>query len=186
MKKLLDLFVIASLTTMAYGTMSLTISVGGDTTITEVTMAPSGHLVLDIKNIGDFNQPAEAMYFGLIADSDYGLITGGATDMNVAPSASSLDQDPADYADLVAIYGDDGIFGSIGAWQTGTYAGGVYFRDIDFHCVDDGDVTIYLISSGADMSEWHELDSVLVHQVTVPEPATIALLCLGGLLLRKK
>jgi hypothetical protein len=189
MKKMLVLFVIASLTAMANGAMSLNISVGGSTSVTEITLAPSGHLVLDIKNTGDFTQSAdpaisEAGYFGLIADSDYGLITGGVTTA-AAPSASSFDTDPADYADLVAIYGDDGVFCSIGAWNTGTYDGGIYFDEIDFHCVAAGDVTIQLISTGPGMDEWHLLDSVLVHQVTIPEPTTVCLLSIGGLLLRR-
>ena len=55
---------------------------------------------------------------------------------------------------------------------------GVYL-DFDFHCLALGDAVIVVRDGSGNIT-----DSILVHQV--PEPMTIALLGLGGLLLRRR
>jgi hypothetical protein len=65
---------------------------------------------------------------------------------------------------------------------SGTNPGGVAFI-FRFHCSAPGDVTISLYNTMVGDYETPD-DVILIHQV--PEPATIALLGLGGLLLRRR
>jgi hypothetical protein len=52
---------------------------------------------------------------------------------------------------------------------------------IDFHCEGPGVVTVSLLNPDNLAVAY---DTQIINQI--PEPATIALLCLGGLLIRKK
>jgi hypothetical protein len=73
---------------------------------------------------------------------------------------------------------DTGLYGM----EPGQYpVAGTWFTCV-FHCLSDSDVYINLYDTSGSILE----DSILVHQHAIPEPATIALLSLGGLLLRKK
>jgi len=65
-------------------------------------------------------------------------------------------------------------------------AGTVLFDDIDIHCEGNFGllaVTMYKLNNDTFLVTRTD-DFIIVNQI--PEPATIALLCLGGLLLRKK
>jgi len=57
-------------------------------------------------------------------------------------------------------------------------AGGWLIQDTLFHCDGPGDVTIALVDNNGNI-----IDAQVIHQT--PEPATMLLLGLGGLLLRK-
>jgi hypothetical protein len=67
------------------------------------------------------------------------------------------------------------------AQAVGANPGGTAF-ELMFHCAKPGTVTISLYNSGGDYVTPD--DRITIHQV--PEPATIALLGLGGLLLKRR
>ena len=79
------------------------------------------------------------------------------------------------------------ISGSADAGQLGT---GIEapLATVIFHCDDEGDVVISMMDVYTMDVNWGQvipiMNGMIIHQI--PEPATIALLCLGGLLLRKK
>jgi len=53
---------------------------------------------------------------------------------------------------------------------------------IDFHCTGEGDVILLLF----DPDTLEMYDTQVIHQVPIPEPMTVVLLGLGGLLLRRR
>jgi len=69
---------------------------------------------------------------------------------------------------------------------------GTPLATISYQCASTETVTIDLVFVAAGATDWRALntdeDTINMHGMTIvqPEPATIALLCLGGLLLRKK
>ena len=183
MKKMLTLVLILAVASFASAAMNLQISVGGNTGTTETTVSPSTNITLGITNLGDYVQPDDFAGFGIIVFSGPGTISGGVV-MAAAPSATMIDSDPCNQAELASMFGGPGIYGSIASWTTGTFAGGTYIDQLNFHCDGPSPVLVQLIWMDQNFENYTVVDSLIVHQV--PEPATIALLCLGGLLLRKK
>jgi hypothetical protein len=179
MKKLLALVLVLAVVSLANAAMVLDLSVGADNAA-DVLLAP-GSFVLSVTNSGNFVQPADFAGFGLVVISGSGTISGGVVTA-LAPSASGFDTDPANQADLAALFGGAGVYGTIASWTAGTFAGGKYLDGITFDYAG-GDVLIQLITT-ADFETFTVADSVLVKQI--PEPATMALLALGGLLFRRK
>ena len=84
--------------------------------------------------------------------------------------------------------GQDGDVGSVLLAGTTTLipSGTQLFENIGFHCEAEGDVVITLAKINEDW-EWTGdiYDTVTIHQA-VPEPMTVTLLGLGGLLLRRR
>jgi hypothetical protein len=62
------------------------------------------------------------------------------------------------------------------------------FATIDFHCDGPGDVTLTLYrNNGLAWVPWYTSSGISTMTIQqIPEPATIALLCLGGLMLRRR
>jgi len=82
------------------------------------------------------------------------------------------------------VYGDGSLLLDI--WEVNMSDGNpTHFQGIgvldakEFHCDAMGDVVIDLLNDGMEI-----IDSIVIHQI--PEPATIALLGLGGLLLKRR
>jgi len=139
---------------------------------------PSDYLALDIYSNGF--APGEDVYFALVCNPA-GTISGGAVVKPPAPDATMLDPGMG----LVTPDGGLGIYGFIGSMtipQTSAPAG-TYINGIVFHCEGPADAIVHLYTT-VDGGSYALADTLLVHQI--PEPATIALLCLGGLLLRKR
>lgn len=177
MKKLLSLVLVLALASLA-NAMVLSISVGGDINLQEITVAPSTELVLDIHS-GGFLQ-GEGRYLGLVAIGP-GTISGGIV---TPPAPDATEVLGPEWAEL---YPGQGMYGYIDTFSTAaSYSApaGTYFDQILFHCDGPGDVLVQLITT-TDFVEYAVVDQLVIHQI-VPEPATMALLSLGGLLLRRK
>jgi hypothetical protein len=194
MKKLLVLMLVASLTALANG-MMLDISVGGFPTVPKGTLesptdsgvilteVPSQYIMLDIGSNGYIPGGADDLYWGLVVRDNYeGTITldSGRCLMPPAPDLSSM-LTAADNDEFFP--GSGGTYGCVMSGAGVTAAAGIYFDEIIFHCDSPHDVVIELWST-LDYGTFILEDAVIIHQI--PEPATIALLSLGGLLLRKR
>ncbi|PKL47084.1 MAG: hypothetical protein CVV39_06325 [Planctomycetes bacterium HGW-Planctomycetes-1] len=183
MKKLLVLAVILSVTAMA-NAMVLSIAVGGDTGVSEITVLPSGELVLAV-HADVFNQ-GDGITWGLVVYSGDGTIIGTSGIVTaLAPNASFLapEEELLDWANM---FGYSGVYGGVDTFEVSpvyTTVGGLYFDEIVFQAGSSGTVTVQLIET-LDFETYDVVDSLSI--IIIPEPATIALLCLGGLLIRKK
>ena len=170
MKKLLFVLLILSIAPMAGATLSL--RVNGADAGDAITMAPSDTALIGVNQSEVHNFVA----YVVLMTQGPGSWTG-VSHVYAPPALANVegwtyygtDVDPS-----MDIWG--GNFSLPGLAQGGP---GV-FGDVQFHCDGPGDVTILLLDE-----DQNEVDALTIHQV-IPEPATIALLCLGGLLLRKK
>jgi hypothetical protein len=181
MKKLLSLVLVLALASLA-NAMILQISVNGnpepiDSTI---TLLPSEEVVLDILSPDGYTTGSD-VYWALVVNPAVGTISGGHVIMPPAPDGSSML--PADWGPYFSET-ELGVYGCVISYSAPTAPAGVYFDGIIFHCEGPGDAVIQLIST-VDFGSFTVEDTVIIHQ-EIPEPATIALLSLGGLLLRRK
>jgi len=183
MKKLLVLVVIAALTVPAKCNGSvLQIFVNGvmDPPDSTITLLPSETVVLSIYAPQGWVDSGIGFpeFWGLMCYKAVGTITGGVARIPPAPTGSSMPVVPQ-WATL--FLGQGGVSGEI---VPELAPSGVYFDGIIFHCESAGDAVINLWFT-PDYFETITLeDHVIIHQI--PEPATMLLLGLGGLLLKKR
>jgi hypothetical protein len=192
MKKLFVLMLVLGLASAASAAAGLAISVGDDNepADSDYYVLENGTLTLDVHATTDIvGAGAGEGDWVLICDEALGTIRDGNTvpygdvSLNIMWTASG-----SGVVDLPEGYdGDVGtviVFGTTLTVPSGT----VLFDDIVFTClVGEGDVTIILAKINEDweyMGDDWIYDTVVIHQI--PEPATIALLGLGGLLLRRR
>ena len=183
MRKLLILFVVLGVASMANATLQISVNGDQDPTDSEYTVLPSENATLDIWTdaaIAAFENVTWALIVNDLdatIDGGVGLVAG----FNVIGDIEAQGWAPAGY---------DGRFGGyLGPMTGGPIAGDTVYDEFLFHCINgENDAVIELwdlvdIGGGA----WalnSLLDSAVIHQV--PEPMTMVLLGLGGLMLRRR
>ncbi|MHC4707533.1 MAG: PEP-CTERM sorting domain-containing protein [Planctomycetota bacterium] len=164
----------------------LQISVGGEPhpVSSEIVLAPSDELIIDIWTDSGFAQ-FEGVTYSMSAMTHYGSLDwSGATFSN--PPSTNIINGPWPAAELPP--GDNppeaGFWGSIFSIEAATPADTVLVNNIFYHALDGGDATIWLYEWLGDPGQEDPtvVDAVVIHQGVIPEPMTIALLGLGGLL----
>jgi len=180
MKKLLSLVLVLAL--CGFASAAVTVNITDATGASEITVAPSDYVelliwyTLDSEALGGIDWEIGAAGPGTLAQ----------------PTITATGRNPAN--DYVGPGFDEGMqweiaaVSDIGASLGQGIANPV--ATVMFHCDDYGLVTIsgidvYTVTStNPRLQVFPTINGMIIHQI--PEPATIALLCLGGLLLRKK
>jgi hypothetical protein len=186
MKKLLALMLVFGLASLA-NAMTLQISVNGQPAPpdTEIWLTPSETIRLDIYS-PDGYVSGDDTYFALVVDPMYGTITGGAPTAAAPPDSGIYGPSvQTDVPGWIALP-DDGPYGSILNIAGTAVDPGTYIDDFIFHCEDIlFDTVISLYSDPAfDPGTTTLEDQIIIHNI--PEPATMALLSLGGLFLLRR
>jgi hypothetical protein len=188
MKKLLIFVLVLGMASMASAVLQISVHnvpPGGETwdpmnpADSEITIGPSQWLMIDIWTTTPIYLGHGEGYFLLGIATTKGTLTGGV-------SKYPTDNEVVYYSGMGTDYLPAGEAGDLVGIATFRGAGnpitGIIVDEILFHCEKAGDGAINLYST-----DWVTptlIDSVIIHQI--PEPATICLLGLGGLLLRRR
>ena len=183
MKKLLIFMLVLGMASMVNATLQISVGGNPEPVDSQIVVAPSGYLSLDIwtdaeisPGVGEWN------IWALAADVAKATISGGVS-LIADPGVVIMD-DARNVGGLMLPDAENGVFGMLAlATLPSIAAGTTIFDEIVFHCESLGDVTVTVYGS-PDAVVFTPLDSVVIHQI--PEPMTIALLGLGGLLLRRR
>ena len=184
MRKLLTLILVLAMASVTNAALQISVDGNWNPVDSEIVLVPSDEVILDIWT--DAAIP-DGLTWALICNTSLGTITGGAY---VGPDDGGnilgFIYEPASAYGVVVPPGEDGVMGGIAVFSgSGIAADTLLYDGIVFHCEAEGETLITLGLVSDSTGEIIEvMDSVIIHQI--PEPATIALLGLGGLLLRRK
>jgi hypothetical protein len=168
MKKLLVLMLFLSLAALANATMVITVN-GVDWADSKLTITPSTTVIVGISDDGQTGPKSLALGVGALSAGPGSL---DASKVVLPFGGTAVMSDNALTAEAL------GIQTPFIALEIGGYVGTVA-TDMFFHCDGEGDAILYLVDNDGEV-----IDSQVIHQI--PEPMTLALLGLGGLLLRRR
>jgi len=192
MKKLLVFTLILCLASMAGATLQISVNGNPDPIDSTIVLKPSDEIIIDIHNVGA--PLADSLTMALIVDTAAGTLSGGITNPAYDGSGNALvflagpygDPVPPEERPFPMLEGKNGGWGGIAVFSGSIPADTWLVDQVIFHCHALGDAVIELIKldDASGLPTGVVYDRVIIHQI--PEPATMLLLSLGGLLLRKK
>jgi hypothetical protein len=181
MNKLLALLLVLTVTSVASATLQISVNGNLEPVDSEIIIEPSDVITLDIWTDAVIN-PFEAITWMLVCDTSLGTITHEKATTHPAMTISGY---TVDFPAIIPPAGEEGIWGiAANTTITPVPAGTVLADLIEFHCERPGDVVISLYDAPDGSPPTQLFDSVIIHQI--PEPASMLLLGLGGLLLRRR
>lgn len=182
MKNILIVFTVLAMASVANAALKISVDGVVSPAETEVYVDyPSGTAVIDIHAV---NQVGAVL--GWLTIQGPGSIDASSPTYLWEQSAVENMPDPGPIIDQFCdILGVCGIVDIIDITvqdisEPFTDPDGLVIDGLQFHCADDGDVTLILWNA----ETFEIMDTVVIHQV--PEPMTFALLGLGGLFLRRR
>ena len=181
MKKLLVLTMVLGIAALAPAALQISVEGDPDPVDSEIIIATSDPLILDIhSDVG----AGETIYWLMVVDSAAGTVSGGEA---VAGLLSFIS--PYNYTDLFLGYAGlsgsaiSGVAAADFAALSGLLVDNILYQGDEGYF---GDLFVELYSS-VDTLAWQLEDNVIFHQyIEIPEPVTIALLGLGGLLVSRR
>ncbi len=167
MKKLLVVMLVLAMASVANAALLLSVNGTVDPPETEVWMTPSEWAVIDVYSDGQTQSDTEVWLT---------IVGPGEMDVTNGTVYGVVDPEKLFEVDAGLIYIDLVIPGQ----PEPPIPEGVVVDLMDFHCTGPEDV-ILLLGSAPGASDF---DTQVIHQI--PEPMTIVLLGLGGLMLRRR
>ena len=181
MKKLLVLMLVLGLASVANATLQISINGDKEPIDSEITIMVSDHLELDIWTDAMIG-PYQSMTWMLVCYTTCGDISGGVPLID----AMKVNGLTTAFPDVIPPDGEEGVWGLVlNVSMLPIEAGTVLADSFDFHCLGEGDCVIELWDAPDGLPASILYDSVTIHQI-IPEPASMLLLGLGGLLLRRR
>lgn len=185
MKKFVMLMLVLGMASLATAGLQISVNGSTDPVDSEISIAPSDMLVLDVHGT-----PTTGEFWFMTVDSAIGSVSGGVV---VAGDASRIV--PQYYLDYWLYYAgltasplvndpsNSTVGGFVGNWDMSPIAGPAIDL-IDFHCESQPNDAVIDLWSSPGGAVWTLVDTATIHQI--PEPMTMVLLGLGGLLLRRR
>ena len=140
-------------------------------------LAPYIYFILDSDNSGTYNYPSDSLVIAFVSgstanptDTWFQTSLDASTKVHVVGNRTGLGVN-----DFSASHGD--VMGTLGDLRSTTFSGSTTY----------GDLSLIIVRAGA--GEWPDASNytAYVDDITIiPEPATICILGLGGLLIRRK
>jgi hypothetical protein len=180
MKKLVALMLVFGMVSVASAGLQLSVNGNPDPIDTEIELLPSETLELDIWTDADIGMFAGHLWMCVVKTTQ-GTITGGAGTIT-----ASVVSGPAPSTGVIPPAGMEGRWGNVFNLESTPIAAGTIIVDsLIFHCETERlDAVVELWEVIEDVGTGVLYDSVIIHQI--PEPATMALLSLGGLFLLRR